>query len=415
MDSKPEEKKQAVLQLAAFDKKHNFAGNGADNENEHENSQIEENIEYYCLHSNRIRPNLNYYLLHNRLKRNPLPDITFKAKMNELYDGSDSRGSSRLLHITSNDDLFTFYENAIHRHTHKTSTGRKESEAGMKSAQYWLLSKGDDNGKNATILQMLNYVKGENMKMLQELCILCKDYIKRLEILTLRSHINLGILLSNLPKLEHLRLTYGVRNAGLTFEMDMAGMNIDDCHIMAESLANPFLCKNMTKLQLSENRIDDQMIQVLISGLIKNKYITDLNLSHNRIAAMGCKSLSAYLISASSLRYLDLSDNNIGPDGGKYISYSLKNELCHLVGLNLRLNRIRDEGVKAIARSLEENKTLKKLNLSGNHITHEGLEAIVSSIIPQSAVDELDISSNNFVEASFYLLEGCYEILTDEG
>lgn len=124
------------------------------------------------LHSHRMRPNLNYYLLHanadyseefedplsgkpKRKKKQPdeeedispkyrgaidLPECAafFRSRLKCLFDGSESRNASRLNHLTSDDDVFTFYNNAIYRNHYK----HKDSGEDL---QYWLLSKDDRN------------------------------------------------------------------------------------------------------------------------------------------------------------------------------------------------------------------------------------------------------------------------------
>jgi hypothetical protein len=122
---------------------------------------------YSQLHSHRMRPNLNYYLLHANAyeKDNETPrthrknneddtsDVapkyhykidlpesahTFKGRLKNLFDGSESRNASRLNHLTTDDDVFTFYNNAIYKSHYKY----KDSGGDL---QYWLLSKDDTN------------------------------------------------------------------------------------------------------------------------------------------------------------------------------------------------------------------------------------------------------------------------------
>ncbi len=160
----PQEYEQAKRELEHFDRTGTFGGDIK------QNGKTTNGIDtkYYSqLHSHRMRPNLNYYLIHANIKftddlqapgkkkavlneeddvapkyvcKIDLPECseTFRERLKNLFDGSESRNASRLNHLTSDDDVFTFYNNAIYKsqYKHKDSGG---------DLQYWLLSKDDKN------------------------------------------------------------------------------------------------------------------------------------------------------------------------------------------------------------------------------------------------------------------------------
>ena len=65
--------------------------------------------------------------------------------------------------------------------------------------------------------------------------------------------------------------------------------------------------------------IDDDLIRILVNGLMLNKTITELDLSHNRISDAGARRIAKYLLSTELLTHLDLSDNLIHYEGSRYL------------------------------------------------------------------------------------------------
>jgi len=79
----------------------------------------------------------------------------------------------------------------------------------------------------------------------------------------------------------------------------------------AADLAEKIKYCNLTKLSLPSNLIDDDLVRILVSGLIVNKTISQLELSHNKISDNGARRLAKYLLKTEILTHLDLSDNKI--------------------------------------------------------------------------------------------------------
>mmetsp|Transcript_30335 Transcript_30335/g.93888 ORF Transcript_30335/g.93888 Transcript_30335/m.93888 type:complete len:89 (+) Transcript_30335:1403-1669(+) len=62
---------------------------------------------------------------------------------------------------------------------------------------------------------------------------------------------------------------------------------------------------------LQSNLIDDDLLRMLMMGLIKNSQITNLDLSHNKITNHGVRLLSKLLGARNVLTNLNLADNQI--------------------------------------------------------------------------------------------------------
>lgn len=83
-----------------------------------------------------------------------------------------------------------------------------------------------------------------------------------------------------LTNLTNLTLTYGAKHVGMEYERPLFGMKMSDARNFHECLRTT---TSLTYLSLPGNLIDDDLISILIKGLMLNKTITQLDLSHNKI------------------------------------------------------------------------------------------------------------------------------------
>jgi hypothetical protein len=202
----------------------------------------------------------------------------------------------------------------------------------------------------------------EDPEVIFELIDAAMDYIFTLSFKQLPSHIELFEICDMLPNLTKLDITYGVKKIGMNYERMLFGMKISD----ATSLAKIFdHSDTLTTVVLSGNMIDDDLLRMLMTGLIKNNTITHLDVSHNKITNHGARLLSKLLGENSVLTTLNLSDNQIHAEGGRYLARGLR-ENDSLLQLNLRLNRLTDEGCSLLLEGLRDNVNLIELNIGSN-------------------------------------------------
>jgi Leucine Rich repeat len=188
------------------------------------------------------------------------------------------------------------------------------------------------------------------------------DYIFTVTIRQLPSHIDVSELCSLLPNLTKLDIAYGVKKIGMAYERILFGMKISD----ATSLAKTFdRTETLTTVIMSSNLVDDDLLRMLMTGLIKNNTITHLDFSHNKITDHGARLLSKLLEDNSVISVLNLADNQIHTEGGRYIARGLRAN-DSLQFLNLRLNRLEDDGVRFLLEGMEDNTSVTDLNISAN-------------------------------------------------
>ncbi|KAL4105568.1 hypothetical protein PRIC1_003629 [Phytophthora ramorum] len=222
------------------------------------------------------------------------------------------------------------------------------------------------------------------------------EYIFTLEIDQLLSHLDLNEICAQLHNLTRLRVTYGVKQIGMRYERMLFGMKISD----ATNLSHIIKASNtLTTLWLPSNLLDDDLLRMLMTGLVKNTSITSLDLSHNKLTNHGARLLSKLLGPESVITTLKLCDNQIHAEGGRYLSRGLKYNTS-LVELDLRLNRLTDDGGRMLLEGLVEHTSLTNLNLSSNMLSRESAE-VLAEILGDSftALRSVDLSSNALSES----------------
>lgn len=205
--------------------------------------------------------------------------------------------------------------------------------------------------------------QSQSIESFYDLADACMDYLFTIRFRQLPSHLDLCELCSFLPNLMRLDLSYGINKIGMNYERMLFGMKISDASTLAKLFERT---QTLTTLIMEGNMIDDDLLRVLMTGLIKNSTITHLNVSHNKITNHGARLLSKLLGENSVLCTLNVSDNQIHTEGGRYFARGLR-ENDVLLDLNLRLNHLGDDGCRLLLEGLQDNLTLTNLNLSSNY------------------------------------------------
>ncbi len=241
----------------------------------------------------------------------------------------------------------------------------------------------------------------EEIEEIYDLIDACGDYIFTVSFNQLPSHLDLCDVCALLPNLSTLRALYGVNKIGMNYERMLFGLKISDATALAKCFDRT---ETLTTLCLSGNMIDDDLLRMLMTGLIKNNTITHIDVSHNKITNHGARLLSKLLGDNSVITTLDLSDNAIQTEGGRYLARGLR-ENDSLLSLHLRLNRLTDDGCRLLFEGLQDNLSLTELNISSNGAGNQSAQALFSIIRdPEHRLAVLDISGNDFQAEHFELL-----------
>ncbi len=108
----------------------------------------------------------------------------------------------------------------------------------------------------------------------------------------------------------------------------------------------------VSSLDLSNNRITDAGLQVLMRGLVAMPRLGELNLSSNMLGPQAVCFLAPLLQPKSPLSFLSLCENRIGDAGAITLAEALQNNMT-LLALDLSHNDIGVEGTLALTQVLK--------------------------------------------------------------
>nr|CCC90498.1 conserved hypothetical protein [Trypanosoma congolense IL3000] len=247
----------------------------------------------------------------------------------------------------------------------------------------------------------------EDEHRLEELCVVSRDFVYSIELPCQVAHLDLyEAVLSRLPHVTSLSLSYSVCNVGISFEWDMIGFTEED------ALSLRYILKRyapLTSLRLPGNRLNSTLLKGIISGAVRNTSIKVLDFSCNRIDDDGVKSLALLLCKEDlPLEELYLNDNVICGAGAVAIGDALTMNKTLRV-LNLRLNRIPDEdGGVSLIKGIASHTALKILDISHNILGEATSRALAEALPEQSSLLSLNVSGNKELGSTTgeLLLEG---------
>jgi len=230
-----------------------------------------------------------------------------------------------------------------------------------------------------------------NLERLIKTIKLSAEFVMRLNIKELKSHMDVGILFEGLPTLTDLGIIYGHRRVGMDYERSMFGMKNADATCLAKAIK--YKAELLTMVNLSSNLMDDDKLRLLVTGLLDNDTVTHIDVSHNRIADRGARALARLLGETSVITSLNLCDNEVHGEGGKALGRVLTHNRS-LLSLNLRLNRLGDDGGRLLAEGLRANRALRELNCCGNAFAVEAARSLSQAFANNRTLTWLDLSCN---------------------
>lgn len=191
------------------------------------------------------------------------------------------------------------------------------------------------------------YADEENM---EDITTLLSPYIHTLEITQLQAwkppltwskedipevypidHINFEPILKRLENIKELDIVYGMNGVAEDFDFRLFKISRDDCRNLGRGV---LLLKRITVLRLHRSHLQDEQLQALMQGLIKNKTIEELDLSHCVIGDHGALCIAKVLSVHPKIEKLLLCDNQIKAQGAEG-----ERELSLLYNRNARLIR----------------------------------------------------------------------------
>ncbi|CAF1137851.1 unnamed protein product [Rotaria sp. Silwood1] len=172
-----------------------------------------------------------------------------------------------------------------------------------------------------------------------------------------------------------------------------------------QHLAN-YICstKTIEFLDLTNNNLTDECITILYNALYKNNVLKYLILKQNHIGEIGVKLLG----SLKSLLTLNLDLNKIDNNGLKAFSDDFINN-SKLQNLSLAKNQFNDHGIVELCRILEKNTNITYLNLSDNNLTADVCNSIAILLRENHTLTTLNLSLNYLGDQGLLILISAFE------
>lgn len=139
--------------------------------------------------------------------------------------------------------------------------------------------------------------------------------------------------------------------------------------------------RSLVRVIFCSRNLGDQGVRLLTEALRGNCNLSALDLSSNRIESEGAQSISSLLI----------HQNNMNSNSG--MARGIKT-------LILSENNLGDDGVRSVARALENNKSLESLWVDDNSIGAVGLKLLSHSLQKNQRLERLHLKHNSFQSLS---------------
>ena len=191
------------------------------------------------------------------------------------------------------------------------------------------------------------------------------------------------------------------------FNENIKSIDISFNHKINLSLISHILSlKNLSKLNLQMNSIDDKEIKSIVNYIKENNSpIKTLILKNNKISSEGSASIVDLIKFSKTLKVLDLSYNELKSEGVKKICNGIivSNSTSCLEQLFLNGNKCNDYCADDIFNLLVNNnvKKLKLLSLSVNFFSNKGIDKILSSLRKNNYLEQLCLGENKIDAKAF--------------
>ncbi|KAL9190547.1 hypothetical protein ACHAXT_000253 [Thalassiosira profunda] len=156
------------------------------------------------------------------------------------------------------------------------------------------------------------------------------------------------------------------------------------------SVSNMLLTNlSLRVLCLSDNGLNDQDLSLFSQSLSRNRELPleVLQLSFNKLTCAGVETLMNAIWGSRTLREIKLDNNQIRDRGAQLAAVVLTS--VDLTSLDMGFNRLTIVGIKALMKSLAENRSLHALTLSGNVLDTNASKAVSYALAYNKTIRKL--------------------------
>ena len=171
-------------------------------------------------------------------------------------------------------------------------------------------------------------------------------------------------------------------------ELYLGGTNMESTGCL--SVSNMLLTNlSLRVICLSDNSLNDQDLSLFSQSLSRNRELPleTLRLSFNKLTCVGVETLMNAIWGSKTLREIKLDNNQIRDRGAQLAAVVLT--AVELEVLDMGFNRLTIVGIKALMKSLAENRSLLTLTLSGNVLDTNASKAVSYALAYNKTIRKL--------------------------
>jgi len=171
-------------------------------------------------------------------------------------------------------------------------------------------------------------------------------------------------------------------------ELYLGGTNMESTGCL--SVSNMLLTNlSLRVICLSDNGLNDQDLSLFSQSLSRNRELPleTLRLSFNKLTCVGVETLMNSIWGSKTLREIKLDNNQIRDRGAQLAAVVLTS--VDLEVLDMGFNRLTIVGIKALMKSLAENRSLLTLTLSGNVLDTNASKAVSYALAYNKTIRKL--------------------------
>lgn len=214
-----------------------------------------------------------------------------------------------------------------------------------------------------------------------------------------------------------LDLVRGERGSSTPGKLSLGSLLLSDADLVQ---LGAFLTKpgsdHIQTLDLRHNDLYKRQVGLasLVDILVTSKHsITSLDVRANKLGDQGCATVFRLLSNDSTLKEMNVWDNGMSARGTLALAEHLENNTC-LEALNIGSNGVQCAGVDILATALGRSSTrsaISELILRSNHIADKGAKALGNLLKKQFPLRSLSLWNNDIeCEGAYYLAEGLFEM-----
>ena len=156
-------------------------------------------------------------------------------------------------------------------------------------------------------------------------------------------------------------------------------------------------CSDLVQLNMCNNGITDKAAPALALVLSGNSKLQELDISYNNLEATGISKIFGKL-DISHLTKLNIS-NNVIDDQAADIVGSFLSKNTKLRELEISCNNLNESGTKTLCKRITNLPKLTKLKFGGNNFSHLAADHVAEVLLCNTKLEEIDISNNNLLAA----------------